>query len=114
MRFPMLSSTAAAVAATTPRIFSDVPLLNARSHELQITDDVDLRSRRGYMYILRHTQGVTNSQILPWLVFGWTYQKLGTPSNYLELIASQSPPPVFSILGRLAAEFPRLSFILFF
>ena len=101
------------MAAATPRIFSDVPLLNARSHELQITDDVDLRSRRGYMYILRHTQGVTNSQILPWLVFGWTYQKLGTPSNYLELIASQSPPPVFSILGRLAAEFPRLSFILF-
>ena len=100
MRFPILSSTAgAAVAAATPRIFSDVPLLNARSHELQITDDVDLRSRRGYMYILRHTQGVTNSQILPWLVFGWTYQKLGTPSNYLELIASQSPPPVFSILG---------------
>ena len=56
MRFPMLSSTAAAVVAATPRIFSDVPLLNARSHELQITDDVDLRSRRGYsMYTETHT-----------------------------------------------------------
>ena len=52
MRFPMSSSTA----AVTPRIFSDAPLLNARSHELQITDDVDLRSRRGYsMYTETHT-----------------------------------------------------------
>ena len=114
MRFPMLSSTAAAVAAATPRIFSDVPLLNARSHELQITDDVDLRSRRGYsIYVYSETHTGCDEFSDPALVFGWTYQKLGTPSNYLELIASQSPPPVFSILGRLAAEFPRLSFILF-
>ena len=73
MRFPMLSSTAAAaVAAATPRIFSDVPLLNARSHELQITDDVDLRSRRGYsIYVYTETHTGCDEFLDPALVGIW-------------------------------------------